>query len=82
MKYLVFFLLLPLGMEAQNKIAQAIDSSMQIHAQHGFSGVLLIADNNRIDYHKAFGYREFAQNLHYNHPIFLNSHLYPSNLLL
>jgi len=63
MKYLIFLLLLPLNLPAQNEHAKAIDSIMKIHSQNGFSGVLLIANNNRIDYHKAFGYREFAQKI-------------------
>ena len=59
MKYIILFLFLPIYLFAQKNIAQRIDSLIQISGD--FSGVLLVADNGLPIYHKAFGYREFAQ---------------------
>lgn len=57
MKYLLSLLFIPFLSEAQLSEAK-IDSL--IKAQNNFSGVLLIAENGKPVYHKAFGYREFA----------------------
>jgi CubicO group peptidase (beta-lactamase class C family) len=57
MKHFLFLLLVPFLSEAQLSEAK-IDSL--IKAQNNFSGILLIAENGKPAYHKAFGYREFA----------------------
>ncbi len=56
MKNLFFFLIFI------NFCAQAQEKSIDnlLNEQKNFSGVLLIADNGKAIYHKAFGYREFA----------------------
>ncbi len=56
MKNLFFFLIFI------NFCAQAQEQSIDnvLNGQKYFSGVLLIADNGKAIYHKAFGYREFA----------------------
>ncbi|MFN2440749.1 MAG: serine hydrolase domain-containing protein, partial [Chitinophagaceae bacterium] len=46
---------------AQKNIPVQIDSVMQVHKD--FSGVVLVADDGNPVYHKAFGYREFAQKI-------------------
>ncbi len=60
-KYLICFLLLPIQLFSQKNIAGKIDSVMHIHAD--FSGVALVADNDKPIYHKAFGYRKFAEKI-------------------
>lgn len=44
----------------QQSSAIFFDSLMQKQAAEGFSGVLLVAENGKPIYHKAVGYREFA----------------------
>jgi len=61
MKYFIFFLFLPLHLFAQKNIAETIDSVIQIHPD--FSGVMLVANNGIPVYHKAFGYRYYAEKL-------------------
>lgn len=61
MKYLVFFLFLPLHLLSQKNIAAEIDTVMQFHPY--FSGVVLVADNDNPVYQKAYGYREYAQKI-------------------
>lgn len=64
MKFFLFFLFLLLTfVPAVGQAVNAIDSLMHQHAQKGFSGVLLVANNKEPLYHKAFGYREFAQKI-------------------
>ncbi len=41
---------------AQNNIAQVVNT----HVSKGFNGVVLVADNGKIVYEQAFGYRTFA----------------------
>ena len=61
MKYFIFFLFLPLHLFAQKNIAERIDSVM--HSHNDFSGVLLVANKGMPDFHKAFGYRDYAQKI-------------------
>jgi len=56
MKSVLFLLFIPFLSVAQ-QLEKSIDSL--IAAQKDFSGVLLIAENGKAVYHKAFGYREF-----------------------
>jgi CubicO group peptidase (beta-lactamase class C family) len=58
MKYLTCLLFLPISVLSQN-ITDSMNSLMQEHK--GFNGVILVAANGKPVYHKAFGYREFAQ---------------------
>ncbi|HEY1023626.1 MAG TPA: serine hydrolase domain-containing protein [Sphingobacteriaceae bacterium] len=55
MRLICFLLLLSLGAAAQNN--SQVDSIMQRHP--AFNGVVLVADQGRPVYHKAFGYREY-----------------------
>ncbi len=59
--FLNLVFLLPAALTAQNKTS-TIDSFMQVQAKAGFSGVLLVSEKSNPIYHKAFGYRDFAQN--------------------
>ena len=61
MKYFIFYLFLPLHLFAQKNIAERIDSVM--HSHNDFSGVLLVANKGMPDFHKAFGYRDYAQKI-------------------
>jgi CubicO group peptidase (beta-lactamase class C family) len=61
MKYFIFFLFLPLHLFAQKNIAERIDSV--VHSHNDFSGVLLVANKGMPDFHKAFGYRDYAQKI-------------------
>src|SRR5215210_2447790 len=61
--YLIYAILqITLQVFSQSKTA-AIDSIMQHHAGNGLSGVTLVADNGSVIYHKAFGYRDYAQKI-------------------
>ena len=60
-KYLICFLLLPTHLLCQRNISDKIDSVM--HTCADFSGVVLVADNGEPIYHKAFGYRKFAEKI-------------------
>lgn len=63
MKFSIYvFLLLPVMLQAQNKFV-AIDSIIQLHSANGFNGVVLVAENGEPVYHKAFGYRRFAEKI-------------------
>jgi len=63
----VFFILLSACCSlahAQKEKYQAIDKIVQsFAAQNNFSGVVLVADNGKIEYEKAVGYRDFAQQI-------------------
>lgn len=61
MKNIIWTLLLPLQSLSQSYTA--IDSVMQAHAVKGFSGVVLVAENGKPVYHRAFGYRDFTQKI-------------------
>lgn len=58
----ILFLFFPFSLFAQQNTF-LIDSLMRAHAQKGFSGVLLIADDGKPIYEKAFGYRDFAKQI-------------------
>jgi CubicO group peptidase (beta-lactamase class C family) len=58
LKYLTFLFLLPLDLLGQPSTTH-IDSVMQLHKD--FNGVVLFADKGEVKYHKAFGYRDYAQ---------------------
>ena len=61
MKYLICLLCISFNLSAQKNISDQIDSVVQQHKD--FNGVILVADNGKTVYHKAFGYREFAKNI-------------------
>lgn len=52
-KLLLFFLIAPFCLSGQNRYE---DLFVQ---EKNFNGVVLVAENNKVIYHKAFGYREF-----------------------
>jgi CubicO group peptidase (beta-lactamase class C family) len=54
----LLFLLLPHLIAAQNSISRKIDALPEL--KKDFSGVVLVAHKGKPVYHKAFGYREFA----------------------
>ena len=55
---LLFFLLVPTAIFSQREKLDSLFAS-----QKDFSGVVLIADNGKIVYEKAFGYREFENQI-------------------
>jgi CubicO group peptidase (beta-lactamase class C family) len=55
---LLFFLLVPTAIFSQREKLDSLFAS-----QKDFSGVVLIADNGKIVYEKAFGYREFVNQI-------------------
>jgi len=57
-KYFFIVFSLPFFTAAQQK-AEQFDSLFRAHPD--FSGVILVADNNHIVYHKAFGLRDFSK---------------------
>jgi len=59
MKYFICLLCISFNLSAQKNISDRIDSAM--HQHKNFNGVILVAANGKPVYHKAFGYREFAQ---------------------
>jgi CubicO group peptidase (beta-lactamase class C family) len=62
MKFLLhIFFLSSACLHAQTNISNRLDSIMQLHKD--FSGVVLVAENGNALYHKAFGYRRFAEKI-------------------
>lgn len=59
-RFLYFIFFLPVLATSQNSLKQ-FDSLFS--AQKDFSGVVLVAENGKAVYHKAFGYREFANQI-------------------
>jgi CubicO group peptidase (beta-lactamase class C family) len=59
MKYFLLFLLFV----TNNTFSQQEKLDLLFNAQKDFSGVVLIAENGKSIYHKAFGYREFADQI-------------------
>lgn len=55
MRYCLFLFFIPLFSLAQEKQLDEI-----FRSQNNFSGVVLVAEKGELIYHKAFGYREFA----------------------
>ncbi|HEX8331459.1 MAG TPA: serine hydrolase domain-containing protein [Segetibacter sp.] len=60
LKYFTCLILLPFNLAAQPSTTH-IDSVMQLHKD--FNGVVLVADKGDVKYHKAFGYRDYAQGI-------------------
>ena len=58
MRVLICFLFISISVKSQHN---QLDSLFAVHKD--FSGVVLIADNNKPVYHKAFGYREFENQI-------------------
>jgi CubicO group peptidase (beta-lactamase class C family) len=58
LKYFTCLFLLPFSLIAQ-PTAKHIDSVMQLPKE--FNGVVLVADKGKVIYHKAFGFRDYAQ---------------------
>ena len=64
MKFHLYFLFILLKViPAQSQSQLSIDSLIQPYVRNGFSGVLLVADNSKPIYLKAFGFRDFAQKI-------------------
>jgi len=61
LKNIILFLSIPFQLFAQTNNSERIDSLMQTYPD--FSGVVLVADNGKPVYHKAFGYREHAKRI-------------------
>lgn len=60
-RLVILFLLLPFYLLAQENISKQVDEFMS--SQKDFSAVLLVAHKGKPVYYKAFGYREFAQQI-------------------
>ncbi|MBD0331429.1 MAG: beta-lactamase family protein [Chitinophagaceae bacterium] len=63
MRILISVLLLNTNLFAQN-VARKLDSVILLH--NDFNGVVLVADNGNPVFHKAFGYRNYAEKIQLN----------------